>query len=107
MATLATSLGGSLAVGNVRGWAVQASADADTTLAITHGITFADPTNDPSQRCMVVFTPVDAAFYLQEWIVLSLTSTTLTLLKTSTAMGTGLADTTFNVYLNYLGCPFQ
>jgi hypothetical protein len=101
MATSAVAVGVPLNGSRCLAWDIIASADADTTLAIPHGIIFALSTN-PARVTRTVLQPTGALFYLQAWIVASITNTTLTLTKTLVAAGSGDAGSHCRVFLEYL-----
>ncbi len=84
-----------------RSWDIIATADADTTLVIAHGQTFADAVNDPLERVRVTLEPRGVKAYTQNWFVASIDATNLTLTKSSVAVGTGDAASQVRVHFEY------
>lgn len=76
-----------------RSFDVTATADADTTVAITHNITGATASN-----LKVCFEPLLAAHYTSQWTVTGRTSTTVTLTK-GTGSGSGNASAQTRVHI--------
>lgn len=76
-----------------RSFDVTATADADTTINITHGITGATASN-----LKVCFEPLLANHYVSTWTVTARTSTTITLTK-GTATGSGNASAQTRVHI--------
>lgn len=105
MAITVTPVTGRISQGNMRTWLVKADADGDTTATITHGMTFAAPT-DAAERCKVTLLPIHADHTKQEWIFESLTASELKVKKTLTAAGSGVAADTIRVTLEYIASPW-
>jgi hypothetical protein len=98
MAITATAVAGAGGTGTVRSWDVEATADADTALTITHGLPFADAT-EADRRMVVIFEPIAAAHFLSEWLVTTRGATTLVITKSALNAGSGAAGTQTRVHV--------